>query len=316
MYFVTGLEKEPKYALRPMGCPGMIQIYKNLTRSWRELPIRYNEFDTIFRKELSGTLHGLFRLQQFNQDDAHIFVREDQIEEEVVRIINSIEEVYKNFTLPYKVVLSTRPSGFMGKIEIWNKAEEDLKKALKNSKIQYEINEGEGAFYGPKIDFHIEDVLGRSWQCGTIQLDFFMPEKFELEYINRDGKAKRPVIIHRTILGSLERFIGILLEHTNGALPFWLSPIQIMVLPIASRHLAYAKEIGERIKDKGFRVEIDERNETLEKKIRNAEILKIPYVLVVGDREVKAKKVALRSREKGDEGQVELEDLFNKILKL
>jgi len=308
MYFV-----KEDFALRPMDCPGAILIYKTQTRSYKELPMRLSEFGVITRKELSGTLHGLFRLQQFTQDDAHIFLREDQIEEEIGKIIKLTKEVYQKFDLPFLTFLSMRPANFMGKIETWDKAENALKQALKNNKIEFQENPGEGAFYGPKIDFHLEDVLGRTWQCGTIQLDFQMPEKFDLEYIDKDGKAKRPVIIHRTILGSIERFIGILLEHTGGNLPFWLSPIQVVILPIASRHLAYAKVIGDRIFDLGFRREIDQRNETLEKKIRDWEIQKVPYMLVVGDKEIKNKKVALRDREKGDLGQIDLTKFLKMI---
>lgn len=308
MYFVP-----PHFALRPMGCPGMILIYKTKTRSFRDLPIRFNEFDTIFRKELSGTLHGLFRLKQFVQDDAHIFLMPDQIEDEVKKIIKSIQEVYQIFNLGFEVHLSTRPADFMGEKKIWDKAERALKQALNGLGMDFQIDEGEGAFYGPKIDFHIKDSMDRTWQCGTIQLDFFMPQRFNLEYIDKDGKPKQPVMIHRVILGSIERFIGILIEHTGGALPFWLSPTQVVVLPIAERHKKYAKEVKERIYQSGYRTEIDERNETLDKKIRDWETQKVPYILVVGDKEVKNKTIALRAREKGDLGEMQLERFLKEI---
>ncbi len=296
MFFVSGEDEKSKYALRPMGCPGMILIYKNQTRSFRDLPFRLNEFDIIFRKELSGTLHGLFRVQQFVQDDAHIFLAPKQIEDEVKNIIKSIRQVYKVFGLDYEIHLSTRPSDFMGKEEVWDKAETALKKALDAAKIKYQADVGEGAFYGPKIDFHIKDAMDRTWQCATIQLDFVMPEKFDLEYIDSAGKAARPVMIHRVILGSIDRFLGILLEHTAGVLPLWLAPVQVKVIPVAERHNKFAEEIVKNLGSYEVKAELNSANETVSKKIRAAELEKIPYILVVGDKEKKGEKVTVRKR--------------------
>lgn len=298
MYFVTGEDKDIHYAVRPMGCPGSILLYKTKTHSYKELPIRYNEFDTITRKELSGTLHGLLRVQEFIQDDAHIFLREDQILKEVTSVLKLVDETYKGLGLRYSLNLSTRPADFMGEIKTWDKAERDLKEALERNNFEYKIKEGDGAFYGPKIDLDILDALDRSWQCGTIQLDFFMPEKFELEYVDEKGKLARPVMIHRVILGSIERFTGILLEHTAGALPFWLSPIQIEILPVSDKHTDYANKVAEELKD--YRVEIDDRNESVGKKIRDGEIQKIPYIIVVGDKEEKDSTITVRSRGEKD----------------
>ncbi len=296
MYFVSGFNEKINFGLRPMGCPGAIILYKSSTHSYKDLPIRYAEFDNITRKELSGTLQGLFRLQQFVQDDAHIFVKEDQILTEIDSLLKLINEIYRVLGFHYKVYLSTRPTDYMGKLASWNKAEASLKDALAKNKLDYEIKEAEGAFYGPKIDFDILDALSRSWQCATIQLDFQMPEKFNIEYIDKNGKAKRPVIIHRVILGSIERFMGILIEHYAGALPFWLAPVQLMILPISEKHLNYAKEIAAGFEDRDMRIEIDERNETVSKKIRDAELQKVPYIVVVGDKEIKDKSITVRAR--------------------
>jgi len=295
MYFVVSRdEKEPHYGIRPMGCPGAILTYKSRTHSYRELPIRYSEFDTLIRKELSGTLHGLFRVQQFTQDDAHLFIREDQILDEVIATLKLIDETYKDLGLKYQMKLSTRPPDFAGRIEVWNQAEADLKKALEKGNFEYELKEGDGAFYGPKIDLDVLDALDRSWQCGTVQLDFYMPKKFNLDYIDEKGKKVQPVMIHRVILGSLERFTGILLEHTAGNLPLFLAPTQAIILPVSDKHLDYAQKVAEELGD--IRFEIDERNESVGKKIRDAELQKIPFIIVVGDKEEKDKNITVRER--------------------
>lgn len=314
MYFVGGInQKEQNYGIRPMGCPGAILVYKTKTHSYKELPIRYSEFDTLMRKELSGTLHGLFRVQQFTQDDAHLFLREDQILDEVISTLKLIDETYKGLGLKYKMKLSTRPSDFAGKIEVWDKAEDDLKKALEKGNFDYELKEGDGAFYGPKIDLDVLDALDRSWQCGTVQLDFYMPGKFNLDYIDEKGKKVQPVMIHRVILGSLERFTGILLEHTYGDLPVWLAPIQAIILPVSDKHLDYAQKVADELK--GVRVEIDERNESVGKKIRDAELQKIPYIIVVGNKEIDAKNITVRTRNSKELKTQNIED-FVKDLKI
>jgi len=300
--FFTGNENEMKknkvnWCLKPMSCPGSVKIFNEEMRSYRDLPIKFSEMGTVFRYEQPGEVNGLLRTRVITQDDAHIYCLTDQIEPELLKLIDFVQKTYKRYGFDeIRVELSTRPEKSIGSDEQWQKAEAGLVKALKDAGIKYKENKGEGAFYGPKIDFHIKDSMGRSWQMGTIQLDFATAERLEANYIDKDGSKKHPVIIHRAILGSIERFIAVLLEHTAGALPFWLSPVQISILPIASRHLKYAQKIRDRIKDKEFRCEIDERDETLEKKIRDAEIQKIPYVLVVGDREIKEKNVTVRTR--------------------
>jgi threonyl-tRNA synthetase len=320
--FFTGNENEMKknkvnWCLKPMSCPGSVKIFNEEMRSYRDLPIKFSEMGTVFRYEQPGEVNGLLRTRVITQDDAHIYCLTDQIEPELLKLIDFVQKTYKRYGFDeIRVELSTRPEKSIGSDEQWQKAEAGLVKALKDAGIKCKENKGEGAFYGPKIDFHIKDSMGRSWQMGTIQLDFATAERLDANYIDKDGSKKHPVMIHRAILGSIERFIAVLLEHTAGALPFWLSPVQISILPIASRHLKYAQKIRDRIKDKEFRCEIDERDETLEKKIRDAEIQKIPYVLVVGDREVKAKKVALRSREKGDEGEIALESFLTAISRM
>jgi len=320
--FFTGNENEIKknkvnWCLKPMSCPGSVKIFNEEMRSYRDLPIKFSEMGTVFRYEQPGEVNGLLRTRVITQDDAHIYCLTDQIEPELLKLIDFVQKTYKRYGFDeIRVELSTRPEKSIGSDEQWQKAEAGLVKALEDAGIKYKENKGEGAFYGPKIDFHIKDSMGRSWQMGTIQLDFATAERLDANYIDKDGSKKHPVMIHRAILGSIERFIAVLLEHTAGALPFWLSPVQISILPIASRHLKYAQKIRDRIKDKEFRCEIDERDETLEKKIRDAEIQKIPYVLVVGDREIKAKKVALRSREKGDEGEIALESFLTAISRM
>lgn len=312
MYFTKIDEKI--FAIKPMNCPGVILIYKNRPRSYRELPLRLSEAGEVHRHEPSGTLMGLFRVRAFRQDDAHIFVKEDQIENEVKNIIKLVLKFYKMVGFKdIKIELSTRPEKSIGSDEIWEKAEGALQKTLNNSKLKFKINEGDGAFYGPKIDFHIKDSLGRSWQCATIQVDFSMPERFELKYIDKDGAPKQPVIIHRTIIGSVQRFVGILIEHFGGAFPFWLAPEQVWVVPIGAEHKKYGKEIGKTLEDSGFRIQVKDENETVSKKIREGEIQKIPYLLIVGDKEIKAKKVSVRQRQKGDIGQMPLKKFLEKI---
>jgi threonyl-tRNA synthetase len=305
MYFtkIDGLD----YAVKPMNCPGCILIYRSRPHSYRELPLRYAELGLVHRHELSGVLHGLLRVRCFTQDDAHIFMLPAQVKSEITGVIDLVDYFYKIFGFAYKVELSTRPENALGTEEIWDTATAALQEALAEKGMEYKINEGEGAFYGPKIDFHLEDCLGRTWQCGTIQLDFLMPEKFDLTYIGEDGQKHRPVMIHRVIFGSIERFIGILTEHFAGAFPFWLSPVQVKVLPITGRHLEYAREVCGRLAAEGFRVELDERSEKVNYKIREAQLQKIPYMLVTGDREAAAGTVAVRHRQGGDLGSLPLE---------
>ena len=304
---------EVDFALKPMNCPGGMLVYKNKMHSYKELPIRMGELGLVHRHEKSGELNGLFRVRCFTQDDAHIFCLPEQIESEIINLMHLINEVYSLFGFTYTVELSTRPEDSMGSDEDWNLAEGALKKALEKENMSYKINEGDGAFYGPKIDFHIKDCLGREWQCGTIQLDFQMPERFDLHYIGEDGEKHRPVMLHRVIFGSIERFIGILIEHFAGAFPTWLSPVQVKILPIADSHLEYANRVKEQLLEEGIRVEIDERNEKIGYKIREAQLQKIPYMLVIGDKEVEANKVGVRSRKEGDQGAISITDFINKI---
>ncbi len=303
------------FALKPMNCPGGMLVYKNKMHSYKELPIRMGELGLVHRHEKSGELNGLFRVRCFTQDDAHIFCLPEQIESEIINLMHLINEVYSLFGFTYTVELSTRPEDSMGSDEDWNLAEGALKKALEKENMSYKINEGDGAFYGPKIDFHIKDCLGREWQCGTIQLDFQMPERFDLHYIGEDGEKHRPVMLHRVIFGSIERFIGILIEHFAGAFPTWLSPVQVKILLIADSHLEYANRVKEQLLEEGIRVEIDERNEKIGYKIREAQLQKIPYMLVIGDKEVEANKVGVRSRKDGDQGAVSITDFIGKIKK-
>jgi len=311
MFFTENEGK--KLALRPMDCPGAILYYQEKLHSYQEMPIRLSELGTVYRKEQSGELHGLMRVQSITQDDAHIFITEEMIEEEIIKVIKIMEEIYQPFDLERKVYLSTRPDDAMGDIKIWQKAENALQSALDKNKIKYNIKEKDGAFYGPKIDIEVKDSLGRSWQTGTIQLDFFMPERFELEYVAKDGNKKRPVMIHRALMGSLERFIGIITEHYAGVFPIWLAPIQVIVLPISDKHVAYAKQVAETFKNKKIRVEIDDRTESIGKKIREAEMQKIPYMLIVGDKEVESKKVSVREYGSGDKGQKEIKYLVEQV---
>jgi len=308
MYFtkIDGLD----YAIKPMNCPGCILVYRTRLHSYRELPIRMAELGLVHRHELSGVLHGLLRVRCFTQDDAHIFMLPSQVKEEIIGVIDLVDYFYKIFGFNYRVELSTKPENAMGSDEIWELATNALKDALADRGMEYKINEGDGAFYGPKIDFHLEDCLGRTWQCGTIQLDFLLPEKFDLTYVGEDGAKHRPVMIHRVIFGSLERFIGILTEHFAGAFPLWLAPVQVRVLPITDRHLPYAREVLGRLLEAGFRAEIDERNEKVNYKIREAQVQKIPYMLVVGEREAAGRSVSVRHRQSGDLGGMPLESFL------
>ncbi|KPC69267.1 threonine--tRNA ligase [Thermoactinomyces vulgaris] len=294
MYF-TDVD-DVKFALKPMNCPGHMLIFKNEIRSYRDLPLRWAEFGQVHRHELSGALNGMFRVRTFTQDDAHIFVRPEQIEDEVNSAINLVGRVYSVFGFPYSVELSTRPENSMGSDELWEKAETALKNVLDRSGIQYRINEGDGAFYGPKIDFHIRDALKRSHQCATIQLDFQMPEKFDLSYVGEDNEKHRPVVIHRAIFGSVDRFIGVLIEHYGGAFPLWLAPVQVKVIPISRTFNDYSKDVADQLEKNGIRVELDVRDEKVGYKIREAEIQKIPYMFVIGEKEVKDGTVNVRKR--------------------
>ncbi|MNO12431.1 Threonine--tRNA ligase 2 [compost metagenome] len=312
MYF-TNVD-DTKFALKPMNCPGHMLIFKNKLHSYRELPIRLSEFGQVHRHEFSGALNGMMRVRTFCQDDAHLFVLPEQIEEEISRIIALIDHVYKVLGFEYKVELSTRPEDSMGSEELWNQAEQALQSVLDNLGIDYFINEGDGAFYGPKIDFHIFDALKRSWQCGTIQLDFQMPEKFDLTYIGEDSLKHRPVVIHRALYGSIERFIGILTEHFSGAFPLWLSPVQAKILPVSENYVDYALQVKKQLEDAGIRAEIDVRNEKLGYKIREAQLEKAPYMLVVGENEKNTGSVAVRKRERGDLGTKSIPDMIERML--
>ncbi len=301
------------FGIKPMNCPGGMLVYKNKMHSYRDLPIRMGELGLVHRHEKSGELNGLFRVRCFTQDDAHIFCMPSQIESEIVRLMKLINEVYSIFGFNYTVELSTRPEDSMGSDEAWEMAENALKKALEHENVEYVINEGDGAFYGPKIDFHIKDCLGREWQCGTIQLDFQMPERFDLTYIGEDGEKHRPVMLHRVIFGSIERFIGILIEHFAGAFPTWLAPVQVRILPIADSHKEYAEKLKKEFEENEIRVEIDEREEKIGYKIREAQLQKIPYMLIIGDKEVEANAVGVRSRKDGDIGAMKVTEFIAKI---
>lgn len=303
------------YAVKPMNCPGGMLVYKRKLHSYRDLPQRIAELGLVHRHELSGTLHGLMRVRCFTQDDAHIFMTEDQIEEEILGVMKLIDKFYSIFGFKYTLELSTRPENSMGTDKQWEVATESLRKALDSNGKPYKINEGDGAFYGPKIDFHIEDSIGRTWQCGTVQLDFQMPERFDLTYIDQDNSKKRPVMIHRVIFGSIERFIGILIEHYAGALPTWLMPEQIRILPISEKQHEYARQIEAEMKESKLRVSVDDRNEKIGYKIRGAQIEKIPYMMIIGDKEVQSENISVRNRKKGDLGQMELRKFIDIISK-
>jgi len=293
--FLTNYEGR-EFAVKPMNCPGGMLVWKNSPKSYKDLPLRVAELGTVHRQELSGVLGGMFRVVQFVQDDAHIYCTEKQIEQEVLGIMDIVKEIYGKFGLSYRVELSTRPEKRIGSDKIWDKAEKALEGVLKKKKIKYKINKGDGAFYGPKIDFHLKDSLGREWQTATIQLDMAMPERFELEYTDRDNKKKRPIMLHRTVLGGIERFYAILLEHTNGNLPVWLSPVQVRVLSFTDKNQKAAEKILEKLKSEGIRVDSDLRSTTVNEKVYDAEMMKIPYIIVMGDKEEGAGTVAVRKR--------------------
>ncbi|MBT6995444.1 threonine--tRNA ligase [Candidatus Woesearchaeota archaeon] len=295
MYFTKIDNKD--YSVKPMNCPGGILVYKNKLHSYKEFPLKLAELGLVHRHELSGVLNGLFRVRNFTQDDAHIYCTEKQLEDEIKKVINLSDEIYKTFGLTYELELSTKPKKSIGSQTMWDNAENSLKNALENLKLDYQLNPGDGAFYGPKIDFHIKDSLGRSWQCGTIQVDFSMPEKFDLEYDGKDNQKHRPVMVHRAILGSLERFMGIMIEHYAGKFPLWLAPVQVKIMNVNDDVLKYCNKIKEELEKNNIRVELDERNESISKKVRDAQNQKINYMITIGEKEVKAKKLAIRTRD-------------------
>ena len=302
-------------ALKPMNCPNSIKIYQSKLRSYKDLPLRFNDVDVIHRNEKSGQLNGLFRVRMFRQDDSHNYITEEQIGSEIKDIIEIAKHLYSVFGLEYKLTLSTRPEeDFMGEIETWDKAENDLRKVLDEicGEGNYQVNEGDGAFYGPKIDIKMKDCLGREWQMGTVQLDFQLPQRFNLHYIDKDGNKKTPIMVHRALFGSFDRFIGIITEHFAGAFPTWLAPVQVRILPIADSHKEYAEKLKEKLEEYDIRVELDEREEKIGYKIREAQLQKIPYMLIIGDKEVQANAVGVRSRKDGDIGAMSVEDFINK----
>ena len=302
------------YAVKPMNCPGGMLVYKSEPHSYRDLPLRMAELGLVHRHELSGALHGLFRVRCFTQDDAHIFMTRDQMKDEIKNVVRIFDEIYSTFGLNYQIELSTMPEDHMGEEEVWHFAEATLKAAIEEMGKDFVINEGDGAFYGPKLDFHLADSLGRTWQCGTIQLDFQMPERFELEYVGEDGEKHRPVMIHRALLGSIERFIGVITEHFAGAFPTWLSPVQAKILTITDRVDGYAEQVRQALDAEGLRVELDVRNEKIGKKIREAQMEKVPFMLVIGDKEAENGQVAVRTRRGGDEGVMGVADFTARIL--
>lgn len=312
----TTMIDEEDYAVKPMNCPGGMLVYKNQPHSYRDLPLRVGELGLVHRHEKSGQLHGLMRVRCFTQDDAHIFMRDDQIEDEIKGVTKLINEVYTQFGFEYFVELSTRPEDSMGSDEDWEMATEGLKKALDDMGLEYIVNEGDGAFYGPKIDFHLRDSLGRTWQCGTIQLDFQMPQRFDLEYTAEDGSKKRPIMIHRVCFGSIERFIGILIEHFAGKFPVWLSPVQVKVIPVSEKSMEYATGVYEKLKAAGIRTELDHKDEKVGYKIRQAQLEKVPFMLVLGEKEAAEGAITVRSRDKGDLGAAQLEDFIADIKKM
>ena len=311
----TTVIDDTEFAIKPMNCPGGILVYKSKPRSYRDLPIRMGELGLVHRHEKSGALHGLMRVRCFTQDDAHIFMTPDQITDEIKGVVRLIDEVYKLFGFKYHVELSTQPEDSMGSQEDWDMATEGLRKALDSLGLPYVVNEGDGAFYGPKIDFHLEDSLGRTWQCGTIQLDFQLPMRFELEYTGADGEKHRPIMIHRVVFGSIERFIGILTEHFAGAFPIWLAPVQVELMPIADRHNEFTSKVAAELKKRGIRVEVDGRSEKIGFKIREAQLQKIPYMLVIGDKEVETENVSIRCRKRGDIGTMSVSDFCDMVEK-
>lgn len=311
MYFTTIDDQE--FAIKPMNCPGAMLVYKSQQHSYRDFPLRLAEMGLVHRHEKSGVLHGLMRVRAFTQDDAHIFMTPEQVTDEIKRVIELIDRCYKLFGFTYHVELSTKPENAMGSDELWERATNALSRAMQELGMEYKINEGEGAFYGPKLDFHLEDSLGRTWQCGTIQLDFQMPEKFDLTYIGEDGQRHRPVMIHRVVFGSIERFIGILTEHFGGAFPTWLAPVQVRLLPITDRHVDYCYALKKSWETEGIRVEVDDRNEKIGYKIRQGQLEKIPYLLVIGDKEVENHTVSVRKRSVGELGAVPAAEFLAKL---
>ena len=312
--FLTHYENKP-YIVKPMNCPGGMLVYRSSTKSYKDLPLRVGELGLVHRQELSGVLGGLFRVVQFTQDDAHLFCTEEQVEDEISRIIDLIGFFYDKFNLPYRVELSTRPEKRIGTNEMWDKAEKLLEKVLKKKKMDFKLNPGDGAFYGPKIDFHVKDSLNREWQCGTIQLDFSMPERFELEYIDKDNKRKRPIMIHRTVYGSLERFIGILVEHYNGRFPVWMAPTQVRVMSFTERNVKYSEQVVKKLEEElpNLRLDVDFKDDPIPGKVKDAELMRIPYIIVVGDKEEKEKSVAVRSH--GKVKTVKLDDFVKNLKK-
>ena len=311
MYF-TKID-DMDYAIKPMNCPGGMLVYNTHPHSYKELPLRYAELGLVHRHELSGALHGLFRVRCFTQDDAHIFMTPEQIQPEITNVIKLFNEVYSTFGLKYHAELSTRPENSMGDDASWELATEGLRKALEANHLDYIINEGDGAFYGPKIDFHLQDSIGRTWQCGTIQLDMQLPEKFNCEYTGEDGQKHRPVMIHRVVYGSIERFIGILIEHFAGSFPVWMAPNQVRVMPITDKQLDYAKEVNDKLFELGYRTQLDDRSEKINKKIREAQVQKVPFMLIVGEKEAESRTVAVRQRHGGDLGAMSLEDFIARL---
>ncbi|WP_113886521.1 threonine--tRNA ligase [Clostridium butyricum] len=309
----TSMIDDEEFALKPMNCPGGMIVYKSDSHSYRDFPMRVGELGRVHRHELSGALHGLMRVRAFTQDDAHIFMLPEQIKSEIKGVVELIDKVYSIFGFKYHVELSTRPEDSMGSDEEWQMAEDSLRGALDELNLQYVINEGDGAFYGPKIDFHLEDSIGRTWQCGTIQLDFQLPQRFELEYVGSDNEKHRPIVIHRVIFGSIERFIGILIEHFAGKFPTWLAPVQVKVLPISDKFNNYCDEVVKQFYENGIRIEIDHRNEKIGYKIREARNERVPYIVIIGEKEEEEGNVSLRSRKNGDEGSINVIDLIERI---
>ncbi|ENZ38312.1 MAG: threonine--tRNA ligase [Enterocloster sp.] len=312
----TTVIDEEDYAVKPMNCPGGMLVYKNQPHSYRDLPLKVGELGLVHRHEKSGQLHGLMRVRCFTQDDAHIFMRDDQIEDQIKGVTKLINEVYTQFGFEYFVELSTRPEDSMGSDEDWEMATNGLRKALEDMGLDYIVNEGDGAFYGPKIDFHLRDSLGRTWQCGTIQLDFQMPQRFDLEYTAEDGSKKRPIMIHRVCFGSIERFIGILIEHFAGKFPVWLAPVQVKVIPVSEKSMDYATGVYEKLKASGIRTELDHKDEKVGYKIRQAQLEKVPYMLVLGEKEAAEGAITVRSRDKGDLGAAGLDAFIEDIKKM
>lgn len=311
--YTTRIDDED-YAIKPMNCPGSILVYQNEMHSYRDFPIRMAELGLVHRHELSGALHGLFRVRSFTQDDAHVFMLPSQIKEELIKVIDLFDRIYSQFGLTYRVELSTKPDNAMGDDAIWEAATNALREAIEEKQIPYQINEGDGAFYGPKLDFHIRDSIGRTWQCGTIQLDMNLPERFHMEYVGEDGQKHQPIMIHRACFGSMERFIGILIEHYAGAFPTWLAPVQVKILPISEKHVAYAEKLRQAFKKAYVRVELDDRNEKIGYKIRQAQVEKVPYMLVVGDKEEQDGTVSVRKRGEGEVGAQKWETFLDAVL--